>query len=415
MYCLSLTINNDWFIISKFQNLKQSMTSNKTKEILDGYKKSEKDKEEKIKKLIEEYSDQSETEDEESMHYSKFAEEGSEAIKIMTGFTISEFMEIYSVVEKDLKVRGRGKKPEIGPLDSFFFTLVMLKHYESWDKFAVTYKVKRPGIILAITKTLEKIVELLTKELMKIIYKDEQLKKNIQLEDYPEVGLVVDVTFQQRSRPKMLFNEAQYYFSGKHGAYGFKTEVAHLPNGLAIFISDTYAGSVHDFTIFKDNVEGYKTFLEKKSSDHKVEDKGELKNKYPKHWALMADKGYQGAVELLRAILPCKGKEITKEDTLRNKKIAKNRIICENFYGRMKKLFKIMEGKFKWDEKMYSIVFKVCSALTNYHIMKYPLRNEDGIYYNVVLKTYADIELEKKRKQQEKNKIYREKRAKIAE
>jgi hypothetical protein len=45
------------------------------------------------------------------------------------------------------------------------------------------------------------------------------------------------------------------------------------------------------------NVEGYKTFLEKKSPDHTVEDKGELKNKYPKHWALMADKGYQGAVE----------------------------------------------------------------------------------------------------------------------
>jgi hypothetical protein len=77
------------------------------------------------------------------------------------------------------------------------------------------------------------------------------------------------------------------------------------------------------------------------------------------YWALMAAKGYQGDVELLRAILPCKGKEISKEVATRKKKIAKNRIICENFYGRMKKLFKIMEGKFKWDEKMYSISFKV--------------------------------------------------------
>ncbi len=48
----------------------------------------------------------------------------------------------------------------------------------------------------------------------------------------------------------MLFKEAQYYFSGKHHCYGFKTEVAHLPNGTAAFVSNMYAGSVHDFAIF---------------------------------------------------------------------------------------------------------------------------------------------------------------------
>ena len=47
-------------------------------------------------------------------------------------------------------------------------------------------------------------------------------------------------------------------------AYGYKTEIAHLPNGLVVFISDTYAGSIHDFSIFKDNLEIYEKFLEKK-------------------------------------------------------------------------------------------------------------------------------------------------------
>ena len=138
-------------------------------------------------------------------------------------------------------------------------------------------------------------------------------------------------------------------------------------------------------------------------------DQGELKDKYPKHWALLADKGYQGATEKIRAILPSKGKDLSREENTRNKKIAKNRIICENFYGRMKKLFKIMEGKYKWDEDTCSTVFNVCAALTNYHIMKYPLRNEDGIYYKVVLKSYADEQLDKKRKQQDRNKKYNEK------
>ena len=129
----------------------------------------------------------------------------------------------------------------------------------------------------------------------------------------------------------------------------------------------------------------------------------------------MMDKGYQGAVDLIRAIIPNKGKNLSKEDKLRNKKIARNRIICENFYGRMKKLFKIMELKYKWDENTYSTAFKVFAALTNYHIMKYPLRNEDGVYYKVVLKNYGDLELDKKRKQEEKGKKYREKKQKLVD
>ena len=390
--------------------------SNLTKDIVGNYKTLDDEKEEKIKQIVEEHSSQSELDEEESKHYSKFADEGTEAVKTMTGFFISEFLELYSLVEKNLKVQGRGKKPEIGPLDSFFFTLVMLKHYESWDKFAVTYGVKKNVITNSIHKTLEKIKEPLTEALLVLMFKSEQVKKDIQFDDYPEIGLVVDVTFQTRTRPKMLFREAQYYFSGKHHAYGFKTEVAHhLPNGLVVFVSDLYGGSVHDFTIFKGNVDTYKDFLEKKGLDNNVVDNGELKTKYPKHWALMADKGYQGAVELIRAILPNKGKTLSREDQTRNKKIAKNRIICENFYGRMKKLFKIMEVKFKWDENMYSTIFQICSALTNYHIIKYPLRNEDGIYYKGVLDSYAQEGISKKRKQKERNDKYNQKKRRTQE
>ena len=98
----------------------------------------------------------------------------------------------------------------------------------------------------SVTKTLTKIKEPLTKALIQLIFKGEQIKKDIKLDDYPEVGLVADVTFQTRTRPKMMFKEAQFYFSGKHHSYGLKTEVAYLPNGLAAFVSDCYGGSVHE-------------------------------------------------------------------------------------------------------------------------------------------------------------------------
>lgn len=132
---------------------KQSFGMSNAQNILENYKRAEKEKEDKIKKVVEEYSSQSETEEEDSKYYSKFAASGTEAVKTMTGFYISEFLELYSHVEKHLKQHGRGKRPEIGPLDSFFFTLVMLKHYETWEKFAVTYGVKKTVIVNAITKT----------------------------------------------------------------------------------------------------------------------------------------------------------------------------------------------------------------------------------------------------------------------
>ena len=107
--------------------------------ILEGYLERETERELEIEELVELFSEEESDEEEDSKFYSKFAEEGTDAIKTMTGFYINEFLEFYSVVEKTLKKRGRGKKPTLGPLNSFFFCLVMLKHFEKWDKFAVYF------------------------------------------------------------------------------------------------------------------------------------------------------------------------------------------------------------------------------------------------------------------------------------
>lgn len=384
-----------------------------TQKILEKYETDKVEQKNKFDDAIKSHIPQDEKDDEEeSKIYSKFANRGTEAIKTMTGFLISEFLELYSVVQNNLKARGRGRKPEISTLDSFFLTLVMLKHHEKWDKFALTYEAKKTTAYSAVKRTLERILEPLCNALIRTMFHDEQLKRNIKFDDFPEVALVVDVTFQTRTRPKMLFKDAQFYYSGKHDAYGYKTEVAHLPNGQAVFVSKTYGGSVHDFTIFKDNIETYELFLQKRGLDHTIDDNGELKKEYPKYWSLMADKGYQGANEIIRSIIPTKGAN-TKEEKIRNNKIAKNRVICENFYGRMKNLFKIMSDKYTWQEDSYSNVFNICVALTNYHITKYPLRNEEGIFYLSILDSYAEESLKKKKEQKEANDKYNGKKRKI--
>ena len=64
---------------------------NLTKDIVGNYKTSDEEKEEMIKQIVEVHSSQSELDEEESKHYSKFAEEGTDAVKTMTVFSSVSF------------------------------------------------------------------------------------------------------------------------------------------------------------------------------------------------------------------------------------------------------------------------------------------------------------------------------------
>ena len=68
-------------------------------------------------------------------------------------------------------------------------------------------------------------------------------------------------------------------------------------------------------------------------------------------------------------------------ETRLNKKIGSVRIICENFYGRMKNLWGASRLKFRGDLSGYDDLNDICVALTNYHIELHPLRKNDGAFY----------------------------------
>lgn len=61
-------------------------------------------------------------------------------------------------------------------------------------------------------------------------------------------------------------------------------------------------------------------------------------DKYPNYWAILADKGYQGATEFLRVIHSRRKpvhRLIRREDEILNKDVSSDRIIVENDFGRM--------------------------------------------------------------------------------
>ena len=93
-------------------------------------------------------------------------------------------------------------------------------------------------------------------------------------------------------------------------------------------------------------------------------------------WSVLVDSGYQGLQRSVNAILPVKkraNRPFTRQQRRHNQDLASERVICERFYGRLKTKFRIMSSKYRNSRDEYRDVFHLCVALTNYHIIMYPL------------------------------------------
>ena len=77
----------------------------------------------------------------------------------------------------------------------------------------------------------------------------------------------------------------------------------------------------------------------------------------------------------------------------RNREIASDRVIVENFYGRMKLSFNIIDQVFRNDLVRFDTTFDVCVALTNFILTFKPLRAEDGDYHRKWLRKMNDAAL----------------------
>ena len=131
-----------------------------------------------------------------------------------------------------------------------------------------------------------------------------------QFRNHPHALYATDVTFQQSNRPSGNHEESKLYFSAKHKLNGLKVEVSVLANGLAIGSSLHRPGSISDLTIFREAFEWHKTASKKSPEDNVVSDHGPLRSQYPGMWAILTDKGYQGAQDDLRVLLPTKNGRI---------------------------------------------------------------------------------------------------------
>ena len=112
-------------------------------------------------------------------------------------------------------------------------------------------------------------------------------------------------------------------------------------------------------------------------------------------WAALLDKGYKGLQKYGRFLTPKKKtahRDLDLDNKKKNNKIENNRVIVKNFFGRMKTIWGATKLTFCFQDNLYAPYFKMCIALTNYHIGILPLRKEDGIiehnYYKRITGKY---------------------------
>ncbi|KAF0713319.1 hypothetical protein AaE_011815 [Aphanomyces astaci] len=320
--------------------------------------------------------------------------QGAEGIMTLTNSSSSELNLLWAEVRQHIfrqRNVGSGRKCVVSARD------LLLKHCGTWDIVAQTFRTT----VATFEKRVMSFIEVMHPYLLrKYVHgmaskwsMHELAANGTRFEHYPYARYATDVTFQQTNVPVGSYAEKKLYYSGKHYLYGHKVEVSVLPNGLAINCTSYHKRSVSDKAIFDDNLDFHRTNLTKHPSEMAMTDTG-------------------GRHEV-RAVLPTKkpsGGFLTFDQQCTNDRIATDRVIVENYFGRLKTLWAVCGDAYRWNRKNYDVLFQTCVAITSVHIRFNPLRAEDGdanIQYLNRLNAIGLKKIKDKKKAQQK---YREKR-----
>jgi len=184
----------------------------------------------------------------------------NEECKTYTNMTLDQFTLFYLEIEPYLiQPFKKGRKSQISIKDACLLYIIRLCTGTTYEILASDFGIKEASTIYRICERIEEpLYQAVKSKFFMKIGKKEQTNLGISCAEFPEVGLIVDSTFQHCFRPNLSFNDAKVFFSGKHGAYGLKKETAHIPDGRIAISFEHSPGSVHDVTLFRSHLATYK-------------------------------------------------------------------------------------------------------------------------------------------------------------
>lgn len=297
-------------------------------------------------------------------------ERNAHAFQTLFVFSPADFLILYALVEGRLTLGGRGRPRAIGPKDSLLLFLNWLRTGNSLELVATGFELKKATV----DRTVKEVARVATPiSVDRFITRQARMPFPAQ-EDFADCGLVVDARVQDRGRPVGTQLEAKSYYSGKHHLYCLKSQVVTNRDGLAVLVDAGVRGATHDLTLFRQGVRGVEALIDAHPGEP---------------CKILADKAYIGDSGSPRVVLvtPIKkepGLFLTAAQLTYNRIHARNRIVVENFFGRLTAKFSITLYRWAGDVSLYPTVFLACCALVNFDLRPdggSPLRRDDGHFY----------------------------------
>lgn len=302
-----------------------------------------------------------------ALTFEKFmAEHGENGLKTFTGLSKAQFEEILHVVEEKLIPTGRGRRKQFLPIDQLFLTLTWIQSGWTYSKLSVVFSISFSKVQRILIDTVLSIADTMYNHfIVRKVARDEGERK---FQHFPEAVGACDVALLFVNKPRGNDTQKQFY-SAKHKMHGIKLQAIVNPDGLCIHTDIKQLGHVHDKKVFDvSDALNLVTFEELLPNMTKVK----------KHYPLLFDKGYTGVNRYYpEAIVTQRkpiGRDLTSQENKFNHDVESDRVIVENFFGRMRAKCGILSMKFRSDRDVLPLVAKICISLTNISTRDQPLR-----------------------------------------
>ena len=302
-------------------------------------------------------------------------ENGDDQLMItLCNFTCSQFEFLYSLVQQKLALNhSGGRHSRISLKSMFLITLVYLKSAMPLANMKIQFGLSMSYLSDLISETVSLCAPIIGPFFIRWIPMEQYITNNTCFRNFPQCICAVDASVQEIPRPRV---DQKNFYSGKHHFHCLKMQVAVGPTGMAVDINGPFPGSVHDYKIFRDlTFTRYKINTEKDRIQR-------INPGFPTISALF-DKGYYGVHNIIaEAKLPIRkpvGRDLSQQDIDFNNRISQDRIIVERWFGRLKRIWRIMFECLPIKTEKYNAFYLMCAALTNYHIQLHPLTNGDPV------------------------------------
>lgn len=203
-----------------------------------------------------------------------------------------------------------------GSVAKLDFILMYMKENPRQHYHGVLFSMQQPRV----SKWVKVLLPLLEKALAKLKVLPRRFAYALYafLKSFTRYVLLIDAT--ERDIPRSTANERQRYeYSGKKKSHTVKNHLIVDQDNCILFLSATYAGSIHD----------------KKMADDAL-------HEFPAHTVLVADLAYQGyEQETIMVLLPkkkAKNRQLTEQEKEQNRQISQIRVPVEHVMGGVKRL-----------------------------------------------------------------------------